>query len=156
DERLEPPGGLMRSTIHAVVVGLATSIAGLNPLAAQSSPLTPADIFQIQFAADAQISPDGQWIVYVRQWADQMTDRRYSNIWIVKTDGSEHRPLTTGKYNEDTPRWSPDGKRLAYISNRGGSSQIYVRWIDDGTTVTATNVTTPPSAVAWSPDGSQL
>ena len=146
----------MRSTIRAVVAAVALAAIGLAPLAAQSTRLTPADIFRFTFAVDAQISPDGQWIAYVRQWSDQMTDRRYSNVWIVKADGSDHRPLTTGKYSEDTPRWSPDGKRIAYVSNRSGSAQVYVRWMDNGITVQVTNVTNPPSAVAWSPDGTQL
>lgn len=152
----------MRSMIRASLVlgALSTAIVLVAtnpaPLRAQATRLTPADVFRFEFAADAQVSPDGQWIAYVRQSADEMTDRRYSNVWIVKTDGSDHRPVTTGKFSEDTPRWSPDGKRLAYISNRNGSAQVYVRWMDNGTTVQATNVTNSPSAVAWSPDGTQL
>jgi acylaminoacyl-peptidase len=85
-----------------------------------------------------------------------MTDRRYSNLWIVKADGSDHRPLTTGKFSETMPRWSADGKRLAYLSNRGGTPQIYVRWMDTGTTLAVTNVTEPPSGIDWSPDGTKL
>src|SRR5207237_712894 len=103
-----------------------------------------------------QISPDGQWVAYVRQWSDPMTDRRYSNIWLVKADGSSHRPLTSGKFEDASPRWAPDGKRLAYVSNSGGSAQIYVRWIDTGEASAITNSTTPPAAPTWSPDGSQI
>jgi acylaminoacyl-peptidase len=118
--------------------------------------LTPADLFQIEYAADPQISPDGQLVVYVRQWSDPMTDRRFSNLWLLRADGSDHRPLTTGKYNETAPRWSPDGKRLAYLSNRGGTPQIQVRWMDGGTTHSITNVTNSPGSIAWSPDGSTI
>src|SRR6202051_5369413 len=79
--------------------------------------LTAMDEFQLQIASDPQISPDGKKIVYVRRFADPMTDKRYSNLWIVNSDGTDHRPLTTGNHNDASPRWSPDGVRLAYLSD---------------------------------------
>ena len=91
------------------------------------------DEFQLQIATDPQISPDGKKIVYVRRFADPMTDRRYSNLWIVNADGTDHRPLTTGNRNDASPRWSPDGARLAYLSDTDGKQQIYVRWMDTRT-----------------------
>jgi len=118
--------------------------------------LTPSDLFQFEYAADPQISPDGQWVVYVRQWQDVMTDRRYANLWLVRTDGTDNRPFTTGKFNESSPRWSPDGKRLAYLTNRGGSAQIQVRYMDTGMTHPVTSIASPPSGVTWSPDGQHL
>ncbi|MBM4187562.1 MAG: S9 family peptidase [Gemmatimonadetes bacterium] len=130
--------------------------ASTGPLAAQPSRLTPADLFQLEVGADPQISPDGQWVVYVRQWSDVLTDRRYSNLWLAKADGSEHRPLTSGKFTESTPRWSPDGRRLAYVSNKDGAAQIYARWMDTGTTHAITNLTEPPSSLEWAPDGSRI
>ena len=93
---------------------------------AETGPLEPADIFDLETVADPQISPDGEWVAYVRQRADVMTDRRFSNLWIVRTDGTGHRPLTTGDHSEGSPRWSPDGGRLDFVSNRGGSPQIHV------------------------------
>ena len=125
------------------------------PAAAQQK-LTPADIFQLEYAADPQISPDGQLIVYVRQWQDPMTDRRYSNLWLVKADGSDHRPLTTGKFVESHPRWAPDGKRIAYLSNKDGDPQVYVRWLDGGLTQPVTNTMSPPTTPTWSPDGNWI
>ncbi len=120
------------------------------------APSRPADIFQLEYAADPQISPDGAWIAYVRRWSDPMTDRRFSNIWLVRRDGTGNRPLTSGKYSEDSPTWSPDGARLAYVSNRGGSAQIWVRWMDRGDALAITNGSQAPSAPSWSPDGTQL
>ncbi len=79
----------------------------------------PMDVFQLEYASDPQISPDGKQIVYVRNFMDIMKDRRRSNLWIINSDGTEHRPLTTGKHNDHSPRWSPDGKRLVYVSNVG-------------------------------------
>ncbi len=129
---------------------------GVIPLRAQADRFTPKDLFELEFAADPQISPDGQWIVYVRQYSDIMSDTRYSNLWIIGADGAGQRPLTTGHYNDNTPRWSPDGKRLGYISNRDGNPQIYMRWMESGQTAAVTNVTEPPMGLSWSPDGTQL
>ena len=126
-----------------------------SPAAAQQK-LTPADVFQFEYAGDPQISPDGQSVVYVRQWQDPMTDRRYSNLWLVKADGTDHRPLTTGKFVETQPRWSPDGKRIAYVSNKDGAPQVYVRWMDGGLTQPVTNTMSPPATPTWSPDGNSI
>jgi len=75
------------------------------------------DVFELEWASDPQISPDGEAIVYVRNFMDVMSDRRRSNLWMVRADGSDHRPLTTGLANDSSPRWSPDGKRLLYASS---------------------------------------
>src|SRR5215468_10546064 len=91
--------------------------AAASAQSAQSK-LTVQDIFNLETVADPQISPDGKRIVYVRQFADIMTDKRCSNLWIINFDGSDHRPLTTGNFNDANPRWSPDGKQIIYISNR--------------------------------------
>jgi acylaminoacyl-peptidase len=123
---------------------------------AQTTKLGPLDIFNLEYASDPEISPDGQWIAYVREYFDVMTDRKYSNLWLIKSDGTDNRPLTTGKFNEGQPRWSPDGKRLAFVSNRDGSPQIYVRWMDNGQTSAITRVQEPPMGLSWSPDGTQL
>ncbi|MBI2835906.1 MAG: S9 family peptidase, partial [Acidobacteria bacterium] len=72
------------------------SLAG----AERADRLLPEDIFNLELAADPQISPDGRRIVYVRQFCDVMTDRRLSNLWIVNFDGAGHRALTTGHYSE--------------------------------------------------------
>ena len=118
--------------------------------------LTAMDIFNFEFATDPQISPDGATIVYVRRFCDVMTDRRYSNLWTIDFDGSNHRPLTSGHQVDRTPRWSPDGHRLIYISDQDGSPQIYLRWMDTGQTAKLTNLQYPPSGLGWSPDGEMI
>ena len=140
----------VRSWLMAVVVGWPGVIV------AQAQRLGPMDIFQLEYASSPQISPDGQWVVYVREFFDVMTDRRYSNLWQIKADGTDHRPITTGKFSDGSPRWSPDGKRLAYLSNRDGSAQIYVRWTDNGQTSAITHLQEPPSGIVWSPNGEQI
>jgi len=94
--------------------------------------------------------------VYVRRFADPMTDRRYANLWIINADGSDHRPLSTGNRNDVSPRWSPDGSRLAYLSDADGKQQIYIRWMDSGQTARVTNLEQAPDAISWSPDGKML
>jgi dipeptidyl aminopeptidase/acylaminoacyl peptidase len=121
-----------------------------------SHKLTAMDEFQIQLPTDPQISPDGKKIVYVRRFADPMTDRRYSNLWIINTDGTDHRALTTGNHNDASPLWSPDSSRIAYLSDSDGKQQIYIRWMDTGQTARITNLEQSPDAINWSPDGKML
>jgi dipeptidyl aminopeptidase/acylaminoacyl peptidase len=121
-----------------------------------SRKLTAMDEFQIQLPTDPQISPDGKKIVYVRRFADPLTDKRYANLWIINSDGTDHRPLTTGNRNDTSPRWSPDGLRLAYLSDADGKQQLYIRWMDTGQTARITNLDQAPDSIAWSPDGRML
>ncbi len=115
--------------------------------------LTVEDIFNLEAVSDPQISPDGKQIVYVRQFADIMTDKRYSSIWMINFDGSGHRPLTGGKFNDSYPCWSADGSQIIYISNKDGSAQVYKRWMDTGQTVVLSNLQQSPGSLSWSPDG---
>ncbi|MCI0524991.1 MAG: S9 family peptidase [Acidobacteria bacterium] len=128
-------------------------------VSAQSTPnkLTIQDIFNLETVSDPQISPDGRRIIYVRHFTDIMSDKRCSNLWIINFDGTDHRPLTTGNFNDTSPRWAPDGKQIIYISNRdqatGSPPQIYRRWMDTGETAKLTRLTQAPGGVALSPDG---
>lgn len=111
------------------------------------------DIFQIQTVAQPQISPDGSRIVYQRNFADVMTDRRYSNLWIINFDGTGGRPLTTGKFSDTDARWSGDGKELLFVTDRDGSPQIWRMWLDSGQMAQVTHMNSVPANVNWSPDG---
>ena len=149
----------MRTFILLVVATvLFCFTAGFPPSSSAQDPhkLSVMDEFQIQLPTDPQISPDGKEIVYVRRFADPMTDRRYSNLWIVNAEGTDHRPLTTGNRSDASPRWSPDGTRIAYLSDADGKQQIYIRWMDSGQTARITNLEHAPDAIAWSPDGKWL
>jgi dipeptidyl aminopeptidase/acylaminoacyl peptidase len=147
-----------RTSVLLITLVAALNLAHVPSLYAQEPParLTAMDEFQIQTGTDPQISPDGKKIVYVRRFADPMTDRRYANLWIINADGSDHRPLTTGNRNDVSPRWSPDGARLAFLSDTDGKQQIYVRWMDSGQTARITNLEQAPDAINWSPDGKML
>lgn len=115
--------------------------------------LEPMDIFDIEFISDPQVSPDGQQIVYQRNFKDVMTDGNRSNLWLINFDGTENRPLTTGNRNDFSPRWSPDGKKVLYLSSSDGSVQMYLRWLDSDAEAKLTNLTSSPGNVQWSPDG---
>jgi acylaminoacyl-peptidase len=114
------------------------------------------DVFEFETVGDPQFSPDGSDLVYVRRFSDVLTDRNYTNLWVIGADGSGNRPLTTGDFNDGSPRWSPDGTRLAFISNREDGAQIWVRFMDSGQLVQVTSLQHAPSRIAWSPDGTQL
>jgi len=114
------------------------------------------DVFELEYATDPQIAPDGEHIAYVRRSNDIMTDRTRSNIWLLRADGSDHRPLLSGTANYRSPRWSPDGTRLAYLSNEERGSQLYVRWMDTGQTALLTNIQNSASNISWSPDGQTI
>ena len=116
-------------------------------LAAQSH-FEPMDVFELEWASNPQISPDGSRVLYERNSMDIMEDHSRRELWIVNTDGTDHRRLSKGS----AARWSPDGTKLAYID----SSQIHLRWMDTGATAKLTQLTQSPRAVAWSPDGQQI
>lgn len=121
--------------------------------ASEVRPLEPMDVFELEYASDPRIAPDGARVVYVRTFHDVMTDRRRGNLWSVDVDGSNHRPLTSGTAYNGSPRWSPSGDRLAYMSSEEGSTQIWCRWTDSGATASLTRLTASPRALSWSPDG---
>ena len=117
------------------------------------SKFEPMDVFDLEWASDPRVSPDGKTVVYVRKSNDIMKDRERSNLWQVSVDGTNHRPLYSGLNSIRSPRWSPNGEKLAFISNETGSQQIHVRWIDNGETALISQLQASPSNLSWSPDG---
>ncbi len=113
-------------------------------------------LLELRSVGDPAISPDGGKIAYTIRWVDKIEDRYYSNIWVVSSDGARNRPLTQGKFSDSSPVWSPDGTRIAYLSDRSGKSQIHVRWLDTGDDAVITDVLRSPGNVRWSPDGTRI
>ncbi|MDX1508682.1 MAG: S9 family peptidase [Woeseiaceae bacterium] len=120
-------------------------------------PMKNLDVFELEVAADPQISPDGSRIAYARRAMDIMTDRPVSNIWTIDFDGGNHRPLLTGPESYSSARWSPSGDRIAFVSNvEGRGSQLQVIWMDSGQRAHLTNVRFSPGSLSWSPDGEYI
>lgn len=122
--------------------------------AAMDDTFQPLDVFQLEWAADPQISPDGRQIVFARQGYDIMKDGTRSALWIMNADGTGMRALKSGDKSYGSARWSPDGGRLLFVSNQGGSRQLWVRWMDTGQEAELTHLAEgSPGSVTWSPDG---
>jgi len=109
------------------------------------------DIFELEFASDPQISPDGKQIVYARNSFDIMIDRQVQTLWMLES--GVHRPLFADGIQGSSPRWSPDGKRIAYVSVETGKRQIHAYWVDEKQSTPLTHLTQSPSGLTWSPDG---
>ncbi len=125
------------------------------PAAAQT-PFGPADVFDLEWASDVQISSDGKMVAYVRNGMSIQRDRREGRIWTVQSDGARHRKLTSGDAGESSPRWSPDGTRIAFSTGSDDGSEIHVYWLDTGTAARLTQLERSPGAITWSPDGQQV
>ncbi|CAB0150715.1 Dipeptidyl-peptidase 5 [Pseudidiomarina piscicola] len=133
----------------------------LAPTVAQEQPaltktLQAEDVFALEHANSVQISPDGNYIAYVRNSFDIMTDNTRRGLWLVDTATGQHTPLFADKHSYGNPTWSPDGKRLAFTSNRSGRNQIHVFWVEEQRVAPVTEVPKSPSQMAWSRDGEHL
>ena len=114
------------------------------------------DVFELEYASDPRISPDGQSIVYVRRGMDIMKDRAYGRLWVTNRDGSDHRKLTSRESNESNPRWSPSGDRIAFVSSGAHGSEIFILWMDSLQLAKITELDGSPSGLSWSPDGKSI
>jgi dipeptidyl aminopeptidase/acylaminoacyl peptidase len=146
----------MRSTSFAFVALAAAGTLSAAPAEAPSHVFEGKDLFSLQWVTDPQIRPDGHLIAYVRVSYDVMTDRPRRSIWLVDADTGAQAPLATGAGSSYSPRWSPDGKRLAYVADEGGRSQLYVRWMQTEQAARITDLTETPEGLQWSPDGRSI
>lgn len=120
--------------------------------------ITIDDLFRIRLLGSPQISPDGSQIVFVYKRIDTEKNKYFSNLWRVRIEGGEPQPFTYGEWNDSQPRWSPDGKWIAFISNRQKpKSQIYLIPTDGGEARPLTNLEEGSiGEFAWSPDGTKI
>jgi dipeptidyl aminopeptidase/acylaminoacyl peptidase len=126
--------------------------------AAQPKPrLLDKDTFMdMESVGNPEISPDGRQIIFTRTWVDKVKDQYRSNLWIVDVDGSRVRELTSGARNDSSPVWSPEGKRIAFLSDRDGTNQLHVMWLDTREIAQLTHLEQAPNGIKWSPDGKQI
>ncbi len=129
-------------------------------MTAARRPVQPDDLLRIKTVTDVQIAPDGRRIAFVVTELDAESDEIRSRIWLVSADGGPTRPLTYGPGRDSAPRWSPDGRFLAFLSDRPGRAgdrpQLYVLPMDGGEPRRLTDLERGAGPAVWSPDGQML
>lgn len=119
--------------------------------------MQPEDILRIRWVSDARISPDGARVAYVVTTLDRDKDEYLSRVHVVDVASGESRPLTNGPKRDTSPRWSPDGRYLAFVSERGeDKAQVWLLPMDGGEAWQVTKEKTAVSNPEWSPDGRRL
>lgn len=120
--------------------------------------MTAEDLYTFQLPSDPQISPDGSQIIFCLQRVEKETEKKYTNLWLADAAGGRLRQFTHGKQADTMPRWSPDGRTIAFISNRANEeqAQIYLIPVDGGEARPLTDLKGNFAAFEWSPDGSKL
>jgi dipeptidyl aminopeptidase/acylaminoacyl peptidase len=138
----------------ALLAGAAVSASAVSQA---GRPMTIDDLIGAVRVADPQLSPDGRTVAYLRTTTDLKSGKRNADIWTVAADGGSSKELIGGDKSENTPRWSPDGRRLAFISNRDGASQVYVASADGSDAKKITELAMGVQApLVFSPDGAHV
>jgi dipeptidyl aminopeptidase/acylaminoacyl peptidase len=131
---------------------------GRAVLAQAPRPMGIVDLLNVPRLSEPQLSPDGREIVYTRADADWKSGRRVSHVWRARLDGGEPVQLTSGADGENGPRWSPDGKTIAFAAKRGENeyAQLYLLAVDGGEARQLTSHASAVSEIRWTPDGAAL
>ncbi|SHF94466.1 Dipeptidyl aminopeptidase/acylaminoacyl peptidase [Salegentibacter echinorum] len=114
------------------------------------------DVFQLEYAANPQISPNGETVVYSRTGFDLMKDKSKSSLWLVSTKNNQHYKLTNREANEKSAVWSSSGDRIAFISSTEESNEVFIYWVKTGVSTALTQLENSPSSLSWSPDGKSI
>ena len=138
-----------------LVLGL-VALLGTAVAAQAQRPMTPIDLLEVPLLSDPRLSPDGSELLYVLAEADWKANKRISHLWRVRSDGSQSVQLTRGSEGESTPRWSPDGKWIAFLRGDDEARQVYLLSNSGGEAEPLTEHATSVSSISWSPDGATL
>jgi dipeptidyl aminopeptidase/acylaminoacyl peptidase len=147
-----------KAVLKALILAPALIVVATTVSVAQQRPMTIDDLITTVRVSEPQLSPDGKTVMYVRTVTDAKTGQRNADIWSVPADGaSAPRLLVGGEKSESSPRFLPDGKRIAFISSRSGTPQIYTANADGTDVKAVTKLAAGAQApYVFSPDGSRL
>jgi dipeptidyl aminopeptidase/acylaminoacyl peptidase len=145
------------ASVRVFVLLIGVVFVGFS-LAAEKTPklLETETYFEMESVGAPQISPDGKFIIFTRGWVDKINDQSRSNVWITDIDGKRIRELTHGNWRDYSPVWSPDGKKIAFLSERDQTTQIHIMWLDTGDVAQLTHIERAPGGLVWSLDGKWL
>jgi dipeptidyl aminopeptidase/acylaminoacyl peptidase len=157
---------MLNVTFRALILGL-TALHLVSPVISAANAaatterrlLTADDINAVHEVSDPQLSPDGQWVAYVVRTADPVKDKGKSHLWMASWDGKQNVQLTYSDDSEHTPRWSPDGKYIAFLTARGENEPPEQVWLLDrqgGEAKPLTGFNGDVVDFRWSPDGKQM
>lgn len=144
----------MRKTTY-VLTALILCLTTLG-WAGEKRPMSFEDIFTFKSVTDPQLSPDGKFVVFTAYEADWEQNRWVPHLWRVPIKGGEAIQLTRSKQGESSPRWSPDGRIIAFKSGRDGSTQVYFMYADGGEAWKVTHHNPNVTSFAWSRDGEKI
>jgi dipeptidyl aminopeptidase/acylaminoacyl peptidase len=137
---------------------LAVLVSSATQLQAQR-PVTSDDLARLRDVSDPQVSPDGAWVAYTVSAVDTAKDRDDTDIWLASWDGTQQVRLTRHAGSDHAPRWSPDGRYVAFLSDRDDPREVEQAWLLDRRGGEPERITSLPGGVsdlAWSPDGGRL
>ncbi len=144
----------MRSAV-LVISALSLCLATAVP-AEETHPFTVHDLLAMERISDPQVSPDGKQVAFTLRTTDLEANKGLTDLWLVGTDGSDPRRLTAHEAGDSSPRWSPDGKHVYFLSSRSGSSQVWVIRPDGGEARQVTKLALDVGGFAVSPAGDRL
>ncbi|MCH2057815.1 MAG: S9 family peptidase [Thalassotalea sp.] len=111
------------------------------------------DIFALEYASNIKVSPNGEKLVYIRNSNDIMKDSKNRSLWMVDVESKTQIPLFADENQYYSPKWSPDGEKIAFLSNSSGSTQVHVHYIKENRTALVSRIQGNISNLTWSPDG---